>query len=268
MKNFFALLLATVLTINVMQAQTINQSSVSPFLFSVNTLTSTAPKWNINYTGSYGQRTSGPFGYDGLDQKFAVKGYLGNRFTLHANAALGFARSGGVNSAQQAEVIRDFLGGKREFGPKLGFGLGLSRDWDGVGALFSRIATAWNTNKWRLGGNMLFEKAFSNSRDKIDFTTSAGFQHRLFDGFFAGVEAIGQDLEGFWEEDEAEGGAKLLIGPSLNYAPSNSKLAFSLAGGPVFYATRSDVVASNAIRDLDIQNGYTVRAMVSFNLQK
>ncbi|MEO5911986.1 MAG: hypothetical protein ABIP95_13930 [Pelobium sp.] len=268
MKNLLALSLGMLLSASVLKAQNIDQIIVNPFQFSVNTLTESSPKWNLNYSGSYGERTSRPFGYDGLDQKFAVKGYLGNRFTLYANASIGFSHEGGVNSAQQAQVIKDFLGGKKAFGPKLGFGLGLNRDWDGVGAVFSRIAASWDASKWRLGGNMVFEKAFSASRDQLDFTTTLGFQHRILGAFFAGFEAVGQDLEGFWEEDEAEGGAKLLIGPSINYAPSNSKIAFSFAGGPVFYATRSSAIPSDAIRDLNTQNGYTLRAMISFNLHK
>ncbi len=268
MKKLLSISFCIFSLVSISKAQTLNQTTVNPFLFSMNTLTERSPKWNLNYSGSYGERTSGPFGYDGVDQNFAVKGYLGNRFTLYANAAIGFARTGGVNSAQHGEVIRNFIGGKTESGPKVGVGLGLSRDWDGVGAAFSRIAAAWNSSKWRLGGNLLFEKAFSKSRDGFDFTTTVGFQHRITGAVFLGVEAVGQDVEGFWKGDEAEGGAKLLVGPSLSYAPANAKVAFSLAGGPVFYATRSTVAPSNAIRDLNTQNGYIIRALVSFHLHK
>ncbi|OAQ40349.1 hypothetical protein A5893_05190 [Pedobacter psychrophilus] len=269
MKKILTLLFAVVFSTTLLKAQSNNSQlsngNTNPFLFSVNTLTGNTPKWNLNYTGSYGQHTSGQFGYDGLDQRFAAKGYLGNKFTIYANAAIGFANNGGTRSSQQAEIIKDFIGGKKVFGPRLGFGVGVNRDWDGVGAVFSRITGSVDALKWRLGGNLLFEKAFSGSRDKIDFTTSVGFHHQLAGSFFAGVEAVGQDLEGFWEEDEAEGGAKLLIGPSLNYAPSNAKVGFSVCGGPVFYATKSSVLPSNAIRDLSTQNGYTVRAMLTYN---
>ncbi len=82
---------------------------------------------------------------------------------------------------------------------------------------------------------------------------------------------MGQDLEGFWDSEEAEGGAKLLIGPSINVAPQSSRFSFSVSGGPVFYATHSTAVASGAIRDVgnvSAQNGYALRAMVSFNLHR
>jgi hypothetical protein len=242
-----------------------------PFLFSVNTLTAEDPRWNINYSGSYGERVAGPFGYDGVDQQFAVKGYLGNRFTLYANAAFGFANAGGVNSSQQAEVIRNVVGGKHWFGPAIGIGMGVSRDMSNVKAMFSRITAFYNNSQWRLGGNMRIEKAFASSRDDIDLVTSVGFHHRVWGNLFAGLEAVGQDLEGFWEADEAEGGARLLVGPSLNLVPAQSRFAFSVSGGPVFYATRSTVIPSAAIRDIGTvasQNGFTLRAMITFNLHQ
>jgi len=247
-----------------------SNNSVQPFLFSVNTLTGDHAYWNLNYSGAYGERTAGPFGYDGVDQQFGVKGYLGNRFTLYATAAFGFANQGsGVTSAQQAEVIRDFVSAKKFAGFRFGAGLGLSRDWSNVKAAFSRITLSFDNLSWRMIGNLRFEKPFESTRDKIDFISSFGFQHHIAGNWYAGVEAVGQDLEGFWEEDEAEGGAKLLIGPSVNFVPTQSRLSFSLSGGPVFYATHSTVAPSEAIRDLPLTgNGYTIRAMVNFNLHR
>lgn len=245
-------------------------SPAQPFLFSVNTLTGNAPFWNLQYSGSYGERIAGQFGYDGVNQQVSVKGYLGNRFTLYANAALGFSRGGGMASAQQAELMRDLIGGRQAFGPRFGISLGASRDWSSTGAIFSRITGSFDAASWQLIGNARFEKAFANNRDGIDLITSIGYHHRISGRLFAGVEAVGEDLEGFWEADEAEGGAKLLVGPSLNFNPVTSRLSFSLCGGPVFYATHSSVVPSAALRDVGSfagQNGYSVRAQVAFNLR-
>ena len=80
------------------------------------------------------------------------------------------------------------------------------------------------------------------------------------------AEKADKDLEGFWDEEEAEGGAKLLIGPSLNLTPQKSKLSFSLAGGPVFYATRNQVYNPDAIRELPSKAGLMIRARVIFKL--
>ncbi|MXV16404.1 hypothetical protein [Hufsiella ginkgonis] len=241
--------------------------SPQPFLFSVTTLSESGRVWSLAYSGSYGERTFGPFGYDGLGQQLAIKGYLGKRFTLWASVAAGFPHSGKITSAQQAEIIRDLVGGKKQSGPRLGLSFGVSRDWENVKSVSSRITASFDAAKWRFGGNMRFEKSFNASRDKIDFTTSAGFHHSIGKTVYGGIEAVGQDLEGFWEEDEAEGGARLFIGPSVNIVPGSSRFGFSACGGPVFYATRSNAVPSQALRDLSLKNGYTVRAMVSFNLQ-
>jgi hypothetical protein len=270
----FTLLLATasVRAQSVTDMRAVNatgRGAVQPFLFSVNTLTGSNAYWAINASTNYAERTSGQFGYDGAAQQIAIKGYLGNRFTFYANANLGFARNGGLNSAQQAEIIHDFVGGRQAYGARFGLGLGANRDFSSVGAVFSRFTASYEAPRWRLGGNLRVEKAFSGSRDGIDLVTSFGFQHRLAGPVFAGFEAMGQDLEGFWEADEAEGGAKLLIGPSINIAPANSRFSFSASGGAVFYATHSMVPGSGAIRDVGntaTQNGYTIRAMVSFNL--
>lgn len=245
--------------------------AVQPFLFTLNTLTAENPRWNIHYSGSYGERTNGQFGYDGLGQQFGVKGYLGSRLTLYATAALGFANGGGVASAEQAEVIRDLIGGKGISGFRLGAGLGLSRDWSNTGSAISRITASFDRTNWRMAGNLRFEKAFDKTRDKLDFISSIGFQHRVSNFLYLGFEALGQDLEGFWEKDEAEGGAKLLIGPSINLEPNHSKLSFSISGGPVFYATRSQVTSPAAIREIGnvaSGNGYSIRALVNFNLHR
>jgi hypothetical protein len=247
------------------------QTPAQPFLFSVNTLTGEKPYWNLHYSGSYAERTTGQFGYNGLGQQFGVKGYLGSRFTLYATAAVGFASGGHVTSAQQAEVIRDLIGGKVPTGFRLGAGLGLSRDWSNVKSAISRFALSFDQHNWRATGNLRFEKAFESDRDKLDFISSLGFQHRISNALYLGFEAIGQDLEGFWEKDEAEGGAKLMIGPSINLSPENSKLSFSISGGPVFYATRSNVIASEAIREIGAVasgNGYSIRALINFDLHK
>jgi hypothetical protein len=277
MKNTLTLFFLLIIAISVkaqnrsdMQQLASTPVAPQPFMFSVNTLTASAPVWSVNYASSYGERAAGPFGYDGMDHQLAIKGYLGNRFTFYANTALGFARNGSINSSQQAEVLHDFVGGRQTQGARFGLGVGVNRDFTNVGAVFSRVTASFDAAAWRLGGNLKFEKAFDKARDGIDLVTSVGVQHRISGPFFAGLEAVGEDLEGFWEADEAEGGAKLLVGPSINMTPNNSRFSFSVCGGPVFYATRSQAITSNAIRDIGTissQNGYTVRAMVSFNLQ-
>jgi len=254
------------------RAQTINPTTASvsmeqpqPFLFTINTLNPAARGWSVNYSGGYGERTVTPLGYDGVDQNVAFKGYLGAKFTMLASMGIGFGSNGDIRSLQQAEVLRDFIGGNEPIGFRAGASLGFRREFNNDKVALSRITAAYDNLNWKLGANVRFEKAFDKGRDALDVISSFGVHRKISGDLFGGVEAVGQDLEGFWETDEAEGGARVLIGPSLNYVPVASRFSFTLCGGPIIYATRS-VVAPNefAVRDLPTSNGFTMKFNVGF----
>ena len=238
-----------------------------PFLFSKTTLTAEDLKWSMDYSTSYGERVTGAFGFDGLGQQLGVKGYLGKQFTLLAHAAFGFTGGSEVSTAQQVEVVHDFFGGKKGQGLRLGVGLGAGKDFGNVGSALSRITLAYEGYRWKACGNILFEKAFAANRDNIDIISSIGFHHLLFGRLYGGFEAVGEDLEGFWDKEEAEGGAKLLVGPSLNMSTDNQKIVFSVSGGPVFYATNNQTSNLGALRELPSQSGLTLRARVAYIIQ-
>ncbi len=245
---------------------TVSPRTSEPFLYSVTSLTPHDLKWSFDYSGSYGENVTGAFGYDGVSQQLAVKGYLGKQLTLYANASLGLAGQNEIASAQQLEILRNFIGGKKTTGITLGWGIGARRDFTNVMSVISRGTLSFNTIRWKTNGNVLFEKAFASNRDAIDVIFSAGIHYNFVSGFFGGIEAIGEDLEGFWDKEEAEGGAKLLVGPSINLVPKNSKFSFSLSGGPVFYATQNQVTNPDAIRELPKESGLMIKARVVFNL--
>ena len=115
---------------------------------------------------------------------------------------------------------------------------------------------------------------------RLDKLTESQTGSARFEGFFVGsqgralpaptrprrIEFIGEDLEGFWEADEAEGGARLLVGPSLRIAPTTRRWQIGVAGGPIIHATRSNR-ASDAARGLpsgSSGHGYAVRASLSY----
>jgi len=246
-----------------LQAQLAMQQP-QPFLFTINTLNPSARGWSLNYSGGYGQHTITPLGYDGIDQNIAVKGYLGSKFTMLLNLGVGFANRGDINTFQQAELFRDFVGGDKPDGFRVGLSLGFRREFNNDKVALSRITAAYESMGWRLGGNVRFEKAFAQDRDGIDIISSIGIHRQVAGSFFAGFEAVGQDLEGFWE-NEAEGGAKLLVGPSLNFVPVSSRFSFTLCGGPIIYATRSTGLLNNtAARELPASNGFTMKFNVGF----
>jgi hypothetical protein len=237
-----------------------------PFLYTINGLNPAARHWSLNYSGGYGQYTVTPLGFDGVDQDFAVKGYLGNRFTLLASMGVGFGTNGGTHTFQQAEVFKDFIGGKNATGFRFGTSLGIIREFSNDVVALSRFNMAYENPTWRFAANARVEKAFATDRDEFDLISSFGLQKRIYGQLFGGVEAVGQDLEGLWETDEAEGGAKILIGPSLNFVPVGSRLSFSLCAGPILYVTHSTIIPNDsAVRELPLSNGFTVKFNVGFN---
>lgn len=242
-----------------------SQRTPEPFLFSVTSLTPEDLKWSLDYSGSYGERITESLGYEGINQQIAVKGYLGRQFTFYAQVALGL-KDENTASTQQAELIRNFIGGSKKQGFILGAGIGVRNDYSNTSSLLSRVVLHYVAPRWKAGGNILFEKAFAEDRDEIDIITSLGVHYRLSGSLFGGIEAVGEDLEGFWDDEEAEGGAKLLVGPSLNMTPKKSRLSFSLSGGPVFYGTQNQISNPEAIRELPSQSGLMVRARVLFKL--
>jgi len=236
----------------------------SPFLYSETTLTSDDQPWSVNYLSSYGERVQGQFGYDGVEQYFSVKGYIANNYTLLARASFGFGNGGEeMVSAQQVEVLRDIIKKKNLIGLRLGMGLGIGMDYANTKLLLSRIVISLKELKWSATGNMFFEKALASDRDAIDVIMSGGIHYQFSRSFLGGIEAVCEDVEGFWDENEAEGGAKFFIGPTLNYSPVKSRLSFSLSGGPVIYATSNQNISA-AVRELPTENGLTVRFKVTY----
>jgi hypothetical protein len=95
-----------------------------------------------------------------------------------------------------------------------------------------------------------------------------GVARHVLPALHVGVEMIGEDLEGFWEAEEAEGGARILLGPSIRPAPPSARWQLSVAGGPVLHATRSagTSVATRSLPSSGGRNGFAVRASWSYGL--
>jgi len=234
------------------------EAQARPFVFSVTTTTAgSAEDWTAHYDVGFAEHTADPFGYEGLEQRVGIQGSLGAGFTLLGHLGLGVGQTTGTSSTQEAEVLKDIV--VYPSGLRLAAGLGMRREWQGETTLLGRVSLGRATRRFLLFGNLRLERPFAEGRDELDLITSLGWLHRVGSSVHLGVEALGEDLEGFWEEEEAEGGAKLFVGPSVRWARSGGRLYASLCGGPIFYATRSDR-SSLAPRPLGAGgNGFTVR---------
>ena len=237
---------------------------IRPFVFTVTTSradTGTGARaWTAYYDAGYAERADEPFGYDGVGQRIGFQGGLGSRFTLLGHVAVGVKADAATRSSQEAELLRDLLGPSSSL--RLAVGLGGRREWEGTTAALGRVSLGWSDHNTLLFGNLGFEKPFAAGRDALDVISSLGWLQRLGRGWRVGVEAVGEDLEGLWEADEAEGGAKLYAGPAVHWSSSTERLWVSASGGPVVYATRSGRT-SPAPRPLDAAgNGLTLRLAV------
>ena len=239
------------------------EAQVRPFAFTVTTAApSETERWTLQYDTGYAERSAAPFGYDGLEQRVGVQGSLGAGFTVLGQFGLGVAGEGVTRSTQEAEVLKDILGASRTL--QLAGGVGLRREWEGATVLLGRVLLGHRFARSTLFGNVRLEKPLAESRDALDLITSVGWLRRLASGVHLGVEAIGEDLEGFWEPEEAEGGAKLFVGPSLHVSPAGHRVYATLCGGPILYATRSNR-ASGAPRPLGASgNGYSLRLSLGY----
>src|SRR6185295_5503338 len=198
------------------------------------------------------------------EQRVGIQASYG-RLTLLAR--IGIAESGSsYQSSQSGEALYSVLGSTSPVA--LAAGGGVLHEPGGVNVLLARVVAARNTDSWRLHGNVLFQKPMSSERDALDLITSVGWAWKLSHGVSLGVEAIGEDLEGFWESEEAEGGARLLAGPSLHVSPAGQRWQLTATGGPLIHPSDTRR-SSGALRDLPPDTRrvtYALKASLSITL--
>jgi hypothetical protein len=233
-----------------------------PFLFTITTAQPPDVRWTAHYDPGYAERTDAPFGYDGFEQRIGLQGSLGHGFTLLGQVGLGVAGDAGTQSTQEAELLKDLLGEAR--GLRLAVGLGMRREWEGTTALLGRISLGHAFRRSALHGNVRLERPFTEGRDEVDVITSLGWLRRVSPAVSLGLEAMGEDLEGLWDAEEAEGGARLFVGPSLHVAPPGHRFYLTLGGGPIVRVSPNDRT-SPAPRDLGGKNGFTVRISAGYS---
>jgi len=149
-------------------------------------------------------------------------------------------------------------------------GVGARQEFDGATVLLANLNGATRLGRSSLAAGASLEHvldASARGRDPVDLMTSLGWSFALRDPIHVGIEAVGQDLEGFWNPDEAEGGATIFAGPSMMLAPTGARWSLLLAAGRIFHASSSDRT-SPAPRDFTTSNGYSVRAAFQLALDR
>lgn len=236
-----------------------------PFLFSVAAAPEPgAPALRVDYDIGAGESVFQSSRATQPEQRIGVHASHG-RFTLVGRVGLVSAGSA-YQSAQAGEVLVSLTDPSRRH-VSFAAGGGVLHEAEGTTVLLVRVTGARETDTWRLHGNVLIQKPFDSARDATDLITSVGWARRLTRAVALGVEGVAEDLEGFWDPAEAEGGARLLAGPSLHVAPPGRRWQVTVTGGPTFHPSDTGR-ASDALRDLPpttrrvgyaIKTGFTYR---------
>ena len=235
-----------------------------PFLFSIATSTDVKPTARFDYDIGVGERAFQSDTANQPEQRIGVQASLG-RLTFLARVGISEVGSS-YQSSQSGEALYSIL--RPSTSVTLAAGGGVLHEAGGVNVMLARVVAGRNTKTWRLDGNVQFQKPMSTGRDALDLITSVGWARKLPHGVSLGVEAVGEDLEGFWESEEAEGGARLLAGPSLHISPASHRWQFTATGGPMFHPSDTGR-ASGALRDLPPEisrTSYAFKAALSIAL--
>lgn len=175
---------------------------------------------SIQTETGYGSRESRNFTQAGFEQGLRVRFNPLADLALEAFGGLVFGRSDGrlMGQAASIEALTRLLD-QRNRGVDLDLGVGYIYDYQGDHIPRVRVTLSRSFDRFLLSLSGLAELPVGDQgRDEVDIMTSAAVFYRLQDRTSLGLEVAGEDLEGFFEEEEAEGGAKLLFGPTLNLA--------------------------------------------------
>jgi len=238
-----------------------------PFLFSVSTPTeSSTSTFRLEYDVGAGEQMFQSATTNQPEQRVAAQASW-RRVTVIGRFGVVAVSDAPNRSMQSGEMLISLLD-QRQSRVTLAAGGGAEREPDGVTVLLARIVAAHDTPTWRLHGNVVFEKPLDPTRDALDVAFTSGWSRTIASGVALGVEEVAEDLEGFWDPNEAEGGARILVGPSLHLAPHGRAWQFTATGGPSFHPT-SSTRSSDAFRDLPPvagRVGYAVRAGLTYRI--
>jgi hypothetical protein len=154
------------------------------------------------YELGYGERTFEPVAGDRLEQAVGVRAAIGTSVIVLART--GMSSSGGdARISPRGEVLLSRPAGKSV---RLAAGVGYAREYSRTDVMLARFGVGRTTSRSMVAGNVMLEKPMSGSRDNMDVITSMGAGRRVGSATTVAVEAIGQDLEGFWDPQPAGNG--------------------------------------------------------------
>jgi hypothetical protein len=230
----------------------------SPFLFA-NQPPNVVRRLITSVDAGYNARAFEPVAGERLEPRATLVGVLSPLFSVQGQLAAASTIDHRTRLSDQLELMVTPV---RTGAFALGSALGFRHEYSGADVALARVVAARTTSGSAMAADVLFEHPFVPGRDAVDVITTIGAARELTQRVWLGIEAVGSDLEGLWDSEEAEGGATLLIGPTLALAPSD-RWRLVVGGGPVIRATTDKTINALGSRPSlgapSGQAGYVVR---------
>jgi len=246
-----------VLTLLVIPAVGVAQLSHSGSAFLFASLpSSTQPAAMAALDAGFNERAFEPVAGERWEQR--ANAFLSLTSFVAVHGQLGFARTptGATHLAQQYEILATPLA-RGAF--SLGANVGWRREYTGANVGLLRLVGARTTARSSVAADALLEHPYAAGRDGLDVITTVGASRALSSRVWLGVEAVGSDLEGLFDREEAEGGATLLVGPTVAVGLAE-RWRLVVGGGPVLRVTNNATPMPMGVSPLTQQrSGYVLR---------
>ena len=182
--------------------------AADPFFFVPGRLTQ---NWLVSAEGSTGTRDAGVYGRHGTAA--AARAALTHEgWTLEAAAGV-------VDNTINDQTEQTYSAeGRYSWDNGLAAGAGYRYDYDGVSVPYLHFL--WNSDAFARPLAFSAQVEFPQSsglsrRDSTDLLLAAAAGLPCFASLNCALEVAAEDIEGFFSEEEAEGGAKFILGPTL-----------------------------------------------------
>jgi hypothetical protein len=142
---------------------------------------------------------------------------------------------------------------------------GFKQDFEAVNIPLLRLSMNRRWGNLDLSASGLAELPQAAWRDDVDLIMSSGLTYRVRSWYRLGVELAGEDLEGFWENEEAEGGATVLVGPTAWFKLAE-KLECKFNAGYVYAATSNVAIHPGGADYSNQGDAMLARVALSFRL--
>ncbi len=203
----------------------------------------------LSLESAFGTREARPFGEKGFEQGVRSRFSITDAIALEAwggfllDTADTTVQAGAFSAEAQFGVLR-----QERQGVNLSLVAGFKRDFQAVSVPLARVCASKTFGALNVGVSGLVEVPLADNRDPADLIVEAVASYEVAQGLDLGVEAAGEDLEAFWEPEEAEGGARLIVGPSLRLTRAK-QVDVRLHAGAVVVATTEGGAAGAPVQE-------------------